>query len=32
MINKTKTAAYGVVMIGCLLFWAVLITILVWGA
>lgn len=30
MINKTKTAAYGVVMIGSLLFWAVLITVLVW--
>lgn len=30
MIDKTKAAAYGVVMIGCLLFWVALITILIW--
>lgn len=31
MIDKTKAAAYRVVLIGCLLFWATLIVILVWG-
>ena len=32
MIDKTKAAAYRVTIMGCLLFWAVLITILIWGA
>lgn len=31
MIDKTKAAAYRVVLIGYLLFWATLIAILVWG-
>ena len=31
MIDKTKAVAYGVVLMGCLLFWVTLISILAWG-
>lgn len=31
MIDKTKAAAYGAVIFGCLVFWATLITTLIYG-
>lgn len=31
MTDKTKAAAYRVAIMGCLLFWAALIAVLVWG-
>lgn len=31
MIDKTKAVAYGIVIFGCLIFWATLIAILIYG-